>query len=316
MEKRYLGIGLVLVFAVIVITFLAVFAPKLVGQAIQLPADSLLTTPGTAGFTEKLSLPRTAGQILSIPVGAVLPAGKESVGFSFVLQYPTAMVEPQDAQPWLVEWGNDFRRATMGNGVLTFEHATLDYTQAIHDAVYLVQLNFVVKEGQNVGEDVLDQFRFTDFKVWDLDTNVNLITASNTLSGALASCPEPVADALLCGAFCSQDGSKTSYCNYAQECGTRGACALPPPAAAYTADLTLDSKYDGQDAQVIFATRDARNNNACGQLGIAPCIFDKLYVCDDGSFRVAGSTIYNKIGGVFQAYAHQSHTCPYTMEAR
>ncbi len=106
-----------------------------------------------------------------------------------------------------------------------------------------------------------------------------------------------IVDDSLCGAFCTANMGK--YCL---------------ASGSYKADLNLDGKHDGQDAFIIFKARESLLDGSCGAKDQAPCGYDKLYSCDDATFRITGDKVYNK----GQAYAHDEKAakCPYVMEAK
>ncbi len=223
------------------------------------------------------------------------------------------------------------------------EHATIDYEKPLlgGKAYELSRVRFRVKPGQTLeaadfvsGAEVI-RLPHEAFKVWNLE---NTMTPRNVITLPVKQpSAERIAVASVCGNSVHESGEQCDDGNTINGDGCSAVCTLeitppqidftacgaictanqhtvcagfcPAPTPGYRADLTLDNKFDGQDAQVIFGSRDARADANCGGAVQAPCVFDKLNVCDDGTFRVTGISIYN--GGVpFQTGTGQ---CPFTM---
>ena len=305
---------IVVMVVVIVVAVLAIyfFGSKVVGKAVTLLPDTTFAER-SGGIETPLRLPAAAGDTVTVRIGARLPADKESVAFGFTLLYDDAVLRLIDVDSKVPEWGNDFLRTTdVAGGTIvgaastavirsvTFDHATINWRPevTIDGGVRLAEVNFVVRTGQTLTQDNVETvLSLTALQVLDLapPSTDNLITTTNLIQATGV-------------AACTAD---PTYCDYTNQCPSLFPC-LPTD---YNADLTLDNKYDGQDAQVIFGTRDARNDNNCGQTtgtnGRRPCLYDLLSVCDDGTFRVVGLTIYT--GGTTAYATAGTDSCPFIM---
>lgn len=299
-KKRTILIISIVGVALLIIIFLA--GKQFVGKAISAPTALMSGEAGILG-TE------TSGDILSVGIGANIGSA-ESVAFEFELTYPNTVspLIPINTVAFVPanDWGIDaFSRVTqISSSTLKIEYATLNYRNPLTGAVRLGNVKFT-------GSVPATDFILSNVRVWSIPATVadpitNLAPTIRGVSGE-TECTVPTADGSLCGNFCAQDSSRTTYCDYINQCTPYVTC--PATGSNYNADLNIDDKYDGQDAQVIFGTRDARNDGACGTTGQSPCAYDLLHVCDDGSFRVTGLTIYNSGA----AYVPASQTCPYTM---
>lgn len=298
------------IFAVILIVIIVFIGRQLVGKAIYVPLPSGFT----AGAEFPVDLPKTGGDIVTVTVSTKFDPLWESVAYGFELQYDPAILEFVDVDSKLAgDWGTDFVRQGIipdaaGLKTLKFEHATIDFASAIDvteaQLVRLADVNFkVLKPEINTFAD-LGTLQFSNIDVLSLDATNPVDYTEGWVY------VQPTGKVVI--TMAAGEAWFISYAEKERLCRDAGLTAVDCPlTTGYNADLTLDGKFDGQDAQVIFGTRDARNDPACGSSGENPCNYDKLYVCDDGSFRVQGLVIYN--GGV--PYSFASETCNYGMEA-
>ena len=110
----------------------------------------------------------------------------------------------------------------------------------------------------------------------------------------------------------------TQFCQGNDDC--RQLCNVIPGlcdaqgSVIFNADLNGDQKYDGQDADIVYKTRDSINTAACGEANQLPCSYNsnKFYVCDDSSYRVVGENILYGFGTLTYTFNHEN--CPYVME--
>lgn len=282
--RKPLYIGL-LVIALIIILVLVYFGTKtFAGKAIAI--DSTLFEPGTGG-AEPLSLPRNAGELVTVYVGANLGAA-ESVGYKFTIIPDRNVLEFVSAVSLIPEWGDDFWRVTTSDGELTVEHATLDYNARISGPLRLAEVTYRVKGGQQLNDINVGDISLDSLFVYNLNPpHANILTGTIAQSSGTAACPASTADADSCGAFCTENTA--TYC---------------PPATSstgYTTDINGDGTINGQDAFIILKIAESKVRSECGV--DSPCEFGSTYICDDGSFRVDGYHGYTHVAGAACPFA-------------
>lgn len=303
-KKKLLLIGgIALIIVLIIVLFFVGRQFGFVGKAIAFtPTEGFV-----AGAEAPLELPLTAGETITIRVGAVVPAEQESAAWEFTLNYDTTKFKLIGVSKLLSDWGDDLSKTSTsvneyGSGLVKVEQGTLDYTKALTGgtAYRLAEVNFEALEDITT-EGELGSIYFTDVSIWGLvDTPVDLIPVTATLSqpAGLAKC---VASAGLCGNFCTSnanDGYCGAFCS-----GNQDTYCTAKVGSGYTTDINGDGEINDQDAFVVLKIKEAKNKGTCGAGEQEPCAFGKTYTCDDGSFRVDGYKGY-----VFNA----ADQCPYS----
>lgn len=314
--------------SILLVLFLVMERP-FIGKAITfIPSTGFI-----AGAEVPVEVPLKQGELATIRVGAVVPAGQESAVWSFTLNFDTTRFRLIDVDSKLLEdWGMELWKVTKGVnagiGTVTVEHGTLDPSKVLTGgsggggeggagtAYRLAEVNLEVLTAITMESELsslvsTNALTFTDVTLWSLaDSPVDFIPDGTALTqpSGVAKC---VANDGLCGSFCSAAENRLTYCNYNTQCNILFPCQ-PQTVTSYNADLNLDNAYDGQDIQVILGIRDARKDVNCGSSAQSPCTYSLLSVCDDGSFRVQGLAIYNN-GVAYTPTTEQN--CPFTMEA-
>lgn len=251
-NPKPLLILIIALFAVFIILLLG--RQILVGRAAYFIPPELIISPDifieySAGAEEAVLIPLEAGREFTINVGANL-GDKNSTAFEFVLSYPRDILDIQLDQidsSLRSYWGEDFFRKILVQApnlnTLKLEHATWNFSQAITGSVHLAELTFTVRPGKELNGSNIDLLRFTDFKVFDLDSlggQENIIATFTHPSGEVRcpDCPNPTWDA--CQSVCEAN---------AEPCPEAEPCEIPPLAP-------LPSLCD--DGKIGFI--DANNN--------------------------------------------------------
>jgi hypothetical protein len=208
MEKKPLIIAAVALVAVVILAVLLFFGQPSVGRAYFIPGDTF--DKYQAGSEESLQFPLTAGEIITVKVGANI-ASKESVAFSFQMEYSPEHFEFINVVSGLDKdengdefWGTDYLRTSMpsigkstSSNRILFEHATFNYQKAITGSVHLADVNFRVlqtmKDPENIDTliDTLIQFENINVLEMSEDSN-NLILSYVPVKGEMPTCVSEV----------------------------------------------------------------------------------------------------------------------------
>ncbi|MBS3121249.1 hypothetical protein J4420_06050 [Candidatus Woesearchaeota archaeon] len=167
-------IGILVVVVLVAVFYFGVKGPT-AGRAIFTGEDAAIVQ-GDAGFSGTMD--PLLGQIdFDFVVGAIL-GNEQSVAYSFQLQYPDTLEFVSISTPRDDAWrmgGEEFRRLTNENNVLTFEHATLNLNAKLTDNVEnLATVRFHVKEG-TLTKVQFKAITFSDIQVLSLADNENII---------------------------------------------------------------------------------------------------------------------------------------------
>jgi hypothetical protein len=285
-------IVVITVIALLVVGALLFFGLGGVGQAIFFEAPAQFTT---AGAEAPIDLPKKAGDIVTLRIGATIDQGKESVAYEFEVDYPSEKLQLIDVDSKLIDdWGSDFLRTTPTQDHIKFEHGTINPFKAIKgpNNVRLAEVNFRALTDINTADDLAD-LQITDVTVLDLASDEDFFpeaTAFFQPSGEVIcaqqdqitqeACLEEF-ETLMLTADCTA-GDSCEANQVAVYCATN-----PEECDSYTSDINNDGEINGQDAFIIFKINEA-NVNSCGDDGQAPCKFGDNYVCDGSTFRVNG----------------------------
>ncbi len=298
-------IVIIAVIAVVVIAGLFFIGSRVVGKAIDLPAG--VFGVGTGGFEAPIALPKSAGDIVSLQVGARLPGDKSSVAYSFTIEYPDDALEFVDIDSKLVTdtdadkaWGSDFIRTSpltdSGTNLkqVTFEHATLNFRGAITGGQRLAEVNLKAKKNLTAAD--VAKVKITKLDVLSLSDDTDLV---NVPPESEVIRTNEICVAWLNGLTVDQLLEKITL---SQKNDLKTRLCVGSITGGYNPDINADGNIDGQDAFIILIIAEAKvsdcGNNAPGNN--APCNFVGTYVCDNGDFRVEG----------YKGYTHTSEdTC-------
>ncbi len=315
-DKKPLVIaGVVVVVVVLLGAFLYLGQRQFVGQAVKVTEQvkgtqgedfsALVEENYVGGVLTPIELMQKKGVIISLPIWALVPAGKESVGYKVELTYRKGFVKVKNiysAQDG--DWGTDFfskkeAEAGKANMKIEVQHATLDFTQALKGeakgtAYKLVTIEFELLRDIVTAEDVKGLFDVKLIELYDL----NDADAKNLLEGGLYVQATGQAKCGECKEF-----DKDKECKYSEVCKTKVTpvdvkelCLKPEfksfcvegagGKVTFNANLNGDDVIDDRDALFIFQAVEAKQSayNYCGATGEGPCVFGDRAICEDVSY--------------------------------